>query len=74
MRNGERWVYNTSRRRVFSTAGKVLEWMPIYMPPQSWHQLKRLAAKQGVSASMVIEQLIDLADKVSKKAQQHSTL
>ena len=54
-------VPGTSRVRILSTEGKVLEKMAIYLPPECWSALKDLSYKQGRSASQTLESLIMLA-------------
>lgn len=63
-----RFVKGTSRVRVISDAGKILEWQRIYMEPKAWHALKRLAYKQNLSSSEVVEKLVLLADKVAHQS------
>lgn len=55
-------VQGTTRTRVVSDDGKVLERQGVYLPAQCWSALKRLSYKQGRSGSQIIESLIILAD------------
>lgn len=51
-------IQGTSRQRVTTRSGSVLERAYIVMPPASWVALQRLCVAQHRSGSQVIENLI----------------
>lgn len=60
-------MQHTSRQRLISSNGVVLERQNIYAPAETWAALQRLCAIQGRSGSLVIQSLIHLADLGNQK-------
>lgn len=56
-------IPGTSRQRVVYDDGTELHRQYVYLEPHQWDNLKKLAALQGVSGSLVIGRLVDLATK-----------
>lgn len=54
-------IPGTTRTRIISDGGRVLEKQAVYLPPQCWAALKRLSYEQRRSGSQIIESLIVLA-------------
>lgn len=55
------YVPGTTRRRVVTDGGSLLESQTVYLPASAWTALKALSWKQGRSGSRIIESLILLA-------------
>ena len=55
-------IPNTSRQRITTHDGSVLERQYIFMPAESWAALQRLCYASHQSGSQVIQQLISIAD------------
>jgi hypothetical protein len=71
-------IKHTSRQRVTSRNGVELERQSIYMPAAAWESLQRLCYAQGRSGSLVLQDLIRIADlgthsKDINNDKQHST-
>lgn len=60
-------VEGTTRTRIISDGGKVLEKQAVYLPHECWHALKSLSYKQGRSGSQIIESLILMAAHFDSK-------
>ena len=56
-------VEGTSRQRIRSAGGTVLDRMSIYMKSESWELVEEMAQKQSVSMSVVIARLVWNATK-----------
>jgi hypothetical protein len=56
-------VEGTSRQRVITDSGVVLDRQPIYLKAEAWNALADLSREQGVSGSIVIARLIWQASK-----------
>lgn len=54
-------VPGTTRKRITSSSGVIVERQFIYLEPHQWDNLAKLARLQGTSGSNVIARLIDLA-------------
>jgi len=57
-----RTIANTSRQRITTRDGSVLERQYLFMPAESWAQLQRLCYASHQSGSQVIQKLISIAD------------
>lgn len=61
------YVEGTTRRRVVTDDGQLLEKQSVYLPASVWSTLKTLGWKQGRSGSQIIESLILIAAMSSEK-------
>ena len=57
----------TSRQRLVTRSGAVLERAYVFLPAATWDALQRLCASQHRSGSQIIENLINLADSGTQK-------
>jgi hypothetical protein len=57
----------TSRQRLVTRSGAVLERAYVFLPAATWEALTRLCASQHRSGSQIIENLINLADSGTHK-------
>lgn len=57
----ENRIPGTTRKRIISNDGTVIERQFIYLEPHQWANLAKLARLQGTGGSNVIGRLIDLA-------------
>lgn len=60
-------IPNTSRQRITTRDGAVLERQYLFMPAESWAALQRLCYASHQSGSQVIQQLISIADLGTQK-------
>lgn len=58
-------VPGTRRQQVVATSGKVLERQNIYLPPEAWEALRRLAITTHRSTHETLEHLIAIASSGS---------
>lgn len=66
-------VKGTSRQRIRSAGGTVLDRMSIYMKSESWELVEEMAQEQSVSMSVVIARLVWDATKHKRVNRQVST-
>ena len=59
-------VPGTARQRVTLTSGKELQRQFIYLHPETWNKLTKLADMCRTSGSLVIEELINIASSDMK--------
>lgn len=64
-------VPHTSRQRLVTRSGAVLERAYVFLPAASWEALQRLCASQHRSGSQIIENLINLADSGTHSKDKH---
>jgi len=57
------YVPGTRRQRVITKGGVEMERQWVYLDNNTWNSLRRLAAAQGTSGSIVISQLIKIASR-----------
>lgn len=60
-------VTGTRRQRVVTQAGITLERQAVYLPPETWQALQRICVANRQSGSYVIQHLIELADRGTRK-------
>lgn len=65
-------VEGTSRQRIRSAGGTVLDRMSIYMKSESWELVEEMAQEQSVSMSVVIARLVWDATKHKRVNRQAS--
>lgn len=60
-------IAGTRRQRVVTHAGVTLERQAVYLPPETWQALQRICVADRQSGSNVIQHLIELADRGTRK-------
>lgn len=60
-------VAGSTRQRVVTRAGIALQRQYVFMPESSWLALQRLCASQQRSGSQVIQSLISIAERGTRK-------
>lgn len=65
-------VAGTRRQRVVTHTGVALERQAVYLPAETWRILQGICLTQGRSGSQVIQHLIELADRGSRKDHQNA--
>jgi len=65
-------VAGTRRQRVVTQAGVTLERQALYLPPETWQALQRICVANRQGGSQVIQHLIELADRGTRKDNNHA--
>ena len=65
-------IVGTRRQRVLTRAGVTLERQAVYLPPETWQALQRICGANRQGGSQVIQHLIELADRGTRKDNNHA--
>lgn len=65
-------IAGTRSQRVVTQAGVTLERQAVYLPRETWQALQRTCVANRQSGSQVIQHLIELADRGTRKDNKHA--